>query len=386
MRLAINIFKTALLAACLAMAACGGDSSSDSKSPGSAAISASVMKAAVQGMSSLSGTTIPSATQIIDSGGNVWIVSGGVIYRNGALAGYSNAVAVLLYDNSIIYQENSAGGWWSWNGSTWVSSGDPRKVASASGTMIPAAAQITDASGNVWTVAGGVIYVNGSAAGYSNAVTQLFYANNGIYQENSAGGWWSWSAGTWVASNDPESSVATLAIGGSPVTSDAAGSAYSFVPTTTSSGGTLIFSVNNLPSWASFNSATGAITGTPSNAQAGIYSNILISVSNGSASASLAAFSLNVTAPVINTGTADLSWTPPTQNTDGTPLTDLAGYTIYYGTDQADMTQTVHLDSPSATSYVVGNLSPATYYFAVSANASDGSQSAQSLVGSKTIL
>jgi hypothetical protein len=386
MRLALNIFKAATAASCLALAACGGDSSADSQSPATPdAVSMSVLKTSVQGTASLSGTIIPSAPQIIDSSGNVWTVSRGVIYMNGALAGYSNAVTQLLYDNKIIYQENAAGGWWSWIGSGWVASSDPRKVASANGANIPASTQITDASGNVWTVSGGIIYKNGAAAGYSNAVTQLVYDNGIIYQENSAGGWWSWSGGTWTSSNDPVSNASTLAISGSPSPSDAAGVAYSFVPATTSSGGTLTFSVTNLPSWASFSTATGAITGTPSNVQAGTYSNILVSVSNGSASASLAAFSINVTAAVSTSGAADLSWTPPTQNTDGTPLTDLAGYTIYYGTDQAALTKTIQVASPSETNYVVGNLTPGTYYFAVAAYTSDGAHSSRSLVGSKTI-
>ena len=388
MRLAINIFKAAIAASCLAIAACGGDSSADSQPTASVnSINESVLKAVVQKSASLSGTSIPAARQIIDASGSVWTVSAGVIYANAALAGYSNAVTLLLYDNAVIYQENSAGGWWSWNGSTWVSSSDPRKVASRSGTSIPATTQITDGSGNVWTISAGVIYKNGVTAGYSNAVTNLVYAGNTIYQENAAGGWWSWTGGTWVSSNDPVSVAMTLGISGSPATADVAGTAYSFVPTTQSSGGTLTFTVANLPSWASFSTATGAVTGTPSSAQAGTYSNILVSVSNGSSTSSLAAFSIAVSAATVSpTGAADLSWVAPTQNTDGSSLTDLAGYTIYYGTDPTALTQTIQLASPSATSYVVSNLSAGTYYFAVQAYGSDGARSAQSLLGSKTFL
>jgi hypothetical protein len=330
---------------------------------------------------SLDGTTIPAATQITDGSGNVWIVSGGVIYENGALAGYSNAVTLLLYDTSIIYQENSAGNWWSWNGSTWVAAAsDPRAVASPSGTNIPAVAQITDSSGDVWTVSGGVIYENGAPAGYSNEATLLLYDNNIIYQENSAGSWWSWNGSSWVATSDPTGGAEAPTISGSPPTSDVAGQAYSFVPTTTNpGGGTLSFSITNLPTWASFSTVSGALTGTPTNAQAGSYSNIVISVSNGSASASLAAFSITVT------GNATLSWTAPTQNTDGTPLTNLAGYTIYYGTSASALTQTIQVASPSATSYVVSGLSSGTYYFAIAAYTTVGTQSAQTAAVSDTI-
>jgi len=381
MRLMINVLAAALAVSCLTLAACGGSSSADSGK----GIAASILEAAVPGTASLDGTTIPSATQITDSGGNIWTVSGGVIDENGALAGYSNAVTLLIYDNKLIYQENTAGGWWSWNGSTWASSSDPRNSTSPSGTAIPSAAQIIDSSHNVWTVSAGVIYKNGALAGYSNNVTLLVYDNNLIYQENSAGGWWSWNGSTWASSSDPvKAPVGGTAptISGTPPASDAAGQAYSFVPTTTNpGGGTLAFSITNMPAWASFSTVTGALTGTPSSVQVGAYSNILISVSNGSASASLAAFSITVAAD-----SASLSWTAPTQNMDGTPLTDLAGYTIYYGTSPSEMTQSIQVASASETSYVVSNLSAGTYYFAVAAYTTVGTQSAQSSVGSKTIL
>jgi hypothetical protein len=381
MRLMINVFRAALAVSCLGIAACGASGSSDS----TAAV-ASILEAAAPGTASLDGATIPSATQITDSSGNVWTVSGGVVHENGALAGYSKGVTLLLYDNNRIYQENSAGGWWSWNDSTWVSSSDPRKLASANGTALPAAAQITDSSGDVWTLSGGVVHENAALAGYSNGVTLLLYDNKIIYQENSAGGWWSWNGSTWVSSSDPRtvttSDPTAPTISGSPATSDVIGQAYSFVPATTNpGGGTLEFTITNKPAWASFNTLTGALTGTPTSAQAGAYSNILISVSNGSASASLAAFSIAVAA-----GSASLSWTAPTQNTNGTPLTDLAGYTIYYGTSPSEMTQTIQVADPSATSYVVGNLSAGTYYFAVAAYTSTATQSVQSSVGSETIL
>jgi hypothetical protein len=165
--------------------------------------------AAAASTTSASGTSIPSAAQITDSGANVWTVSAGVVHENGALAGYTSGVTRLLYDNKVIYQENSSGGWWAWNGSNWASSSDPRKTPSANGTSIPAATQITDGSGNVWTVSAGVIFQNGVMAGSSNAVTQLVYEKGVIYQENSAGGWWSWTGSTWAASPNPVSSWVT---------------------------------------------------------------------------------------------------------------------------------------------------------------------------------
>jgi hypothetical protein len=219
-------------------------------------------------------------------------------------------------------------------------------------------------------------------AGYSKGVTALVYDNNLVYQENASNNWWSWSGGTWTSSTDPVSVAGTPTISGSPATADVVGEAYSFVPTTTNpGGGVLSFAIANMPAWAKFSTVSGALTGSPTNAQAGAYANIDISVSSGGLSASMAAFSITV-----SEGSASLSWTAPTENTNGTALTDLAGYTISYGTSPSDMSQTVQVATSSATSYVVGNLSSGTYYFTIAANATDGTHSAESAEGSKVIL
>jgi len=85
-------------------------------------------------------------------------------------------------------------------------------------------------------------------------------------------------------------------ISGTPSTSVNAGTAYSFSPTASDSNGSpLTFSIENMPSWATFNKATGLLSGRPSTADVNSYSNIIISVSNGSATAALAAFSISVT-------------------------------------------------------------------------------------------
>ena len=86
-----------------------------------------------------------------------------------------------------------------------------------------------------------------------------------------------------------------------------------------------------------------------------------------------------------STGTATLAWTAPTRNTNGTPLTDLAGYTILYGTDADSMTNTINVPSPSTTTYEISNLSHGTYYFEIVAYASGGVESPPSNVGSITI-
>jgi len=85
------------------------------------------------------------------------------------------------------------------------------------------------------------------------------------------------------------------------------------------------------------------------------------------------------------TGTATLSGAAPTTNTDGTPVTALTGYHIYYGTTEGALTQSAVVSGASTTTFEITGLAPGTWYFAVAADSADGTESAQSAVGSKTI-
>jgi hypothetical protein len=85
------------------------------------------------------------------------------------------------------------------------------------------------------------------------------------------------------------------------------------------------------------------------------------------------------------TGNATLSWIPPTQNEDGTALTDLAGYRIFYGTSASNLNQQINLANPGLTRYVIDNLSGGTWFFGIRAYSATGSESAMSAIASKTI-
>jgi len=74
-------------------------------------------------------------------------------------------------------------------------------------------------------------------------------------------------------------------------------------------------------------------------------------------------------------GTATLNWYPPTQNLDGSPLVDLAGYYIYVGTSSNSYDKTIRLDNPGLTSYIVESLSAGTYYFAATSFNTSGIES-----------
>jgi len=70
-----------------------------------------------------------------------------------------------------------------------------------------------------------------------------------------------------------------------------AGQAYAFKPNASDpEGQKLLFSIQGLPAWATFDTATGALSGTPDVSRVGAHSNIVISVTDGQASASLAPF------------------------------------------------------------------------------------------------
>jgi hypothetical protein len=88
--------------------------------------------------------------------------------------------------------------------------------------------------------------------------------------------------------------------------------------------------------------------------------------------------------PVPATGTAALSWTPPTQNTDGSSLTNLAGYRISYGTTP-DLAQVVQVANPALSDYIIERLSPGTWYFSIRAYATQGVESASSNTVSKVV-
>ena len=162
------------------------------------------------------------------------------------------------------------------------------------------------------------------------------------------------------------------------------GTVFEFVPTANDpDGDPLVFSVANLPRWATFDSATGRIRGTPGAGDLGPYAGITISVSDGTLTASLPAFDLNVVATA--TGSATLSWQAPTQRTDGSSLTDLAGYKIYWGQSQGNYPNSVTIDNPGVSTYVIEQLTPATWYFVATAFDSKGVESQFSNVASKTI-
>lgn len=186
------------------------------------------------------------------------------------------------------------------------------------------------------------------------------------------------AGGTTTPAPAPVNHAPTLS--GSPVASIDSSGTYDFLPVgADSDGDKLTFAISGKPAWASFDGSTGRLSGTPGTSGIGSYQNILISVSDGKLSTSLPAFQILVT------GTVALFWTSPTQNMDGSPLTNLAGFRIYQGPAVSTLTPVSSVTSPAATGVRVAGLAAGTWYFAVAAYDTAGHESPLSNVVSKVL-
>jgi hypothetical protein len=125
---------------------------------------------------------------------------------------------------------------------------------------------------------------------------------------------------------------------------------------------------------ASGSAATGG-TGSGSSTSAA-------STGSGSTSSSSSSGS---TPPAKSSDSVTVNWTPPTENTNGSPLTNLAGYDIHYGTSSASLTKKISISNPGIATYVVSNLTAGKYYFAVAAVNSAGTESPLSAQVSATV-
>jgi hypothetical protein len=115
-------------------------------------------------------------------------------------------------------------------------------------------------------------------------------------------------------------------IAGTPVTTLAAGSFYTFTPTAGDpDGDALTFNATNVPAWATFNKSTGAMTGTPTEANVGMTGMLTIEVSDSKANTQLPAFQIQVssnatTPPACQCGTT-IAGTPASTATVGQTYT-----------------------------------------------------------------
>jgi hypothetical protein len=94
--------------------------------------------------------------------------------------------------------------------------------------------------------------------------------------------------------------------------------------------------------------------------------------------------SYTLTCAFPTTVSVPLTWTPPTTNTDNSPLTNLASYKVYFGTSATTMTQTMSVPAPSSGAPVL-NVANGSWVFAVTAISSTGKESVKSNTTTKTV-
>jgi len=177
-------------------------------------------------------------------------------------------------------------------------------------------------------------------------------------------------------------------ISGSPATAVNQGVAYSFQPTASDvDGDNLTFSISSRPSWASFNTSTGRLTGTPAAGNVGTHSGIAISVSDGSRTVSLPAFSITVNSTAPQTGSASLSWNAPVTRANGSALAmnEIESYRLYYGTAAGSYNNSVPVNDPYTNSLTISDLPVGTYYFVITATDMDGLESGYSNMATKVV-
>lgn len=88
--------------------------------------------------------------------------------------------------------------------------------------------------------------------------------------------------------------------------------------------------------------------------------------------------------PSPSSGAASVEWLAPTTATDGSPLSHLSGYRIYYGNDVSELDRMIEVSNPGVLTHLVEGLPPGTYYFAVTALNATG-ESTRSNAGRKII-
>jgi hypothetical protein len=165
-------------------------------------------------------------------------------------------------------------------------------------------------------------------------------------------------------------------IQGQPASEAIVGEPYSFQPAASDPDQDLVsFTIANKPTWATFDTAKGLLSGTPEAKDAGGYSNIEIAATDGKIVTTLPAFTLTVNAAGTTAEAVTIAWAPPTENTDGTALTDLSGYKIHYGSESKTYSSSVAVKNPSLTRFVLESLPAGKYYFALTATNGAGHDS-----------
>ena len=132
-------------------------------------------------------------------------------------------------------------------------------------------------------------------------------------------------------------------ITGTPNTNAIVGTLYSFQPTAfDNDGDDLVYSINTTPSWATFDTSTGTLSGVPDST--GTYADITISVSDGGQSESLAPFTISVNNLDPALVEVTLDW-----NSEATASSTATGYFVYYGRTSGSLNERIDVGNTTST-------------------------------------
>lgn len=192
------------------LVACGGGGT-DALGNIAAAGADAMAKAAAN--ASPNGTTVPSATSIVDNSGNVWTLSQGYVYKNGVKDTHAYNMTMLLWYNGSIYGENTSKAFYQYIGPAWQQCLDPRLGGtSVDGTAIPPATYLIDKSNNYWTMSNGAVYKNGVQDRAAPSATLLLWFGGLFYLQTSNGQFYVRTLmGAWLTCSDPRVAKAAKA-------------------------------------------------------------------------------------------------------------------------------------------------------------------------------
>jgi hypothetical protein len=176
---------------------------------------------------------------------------------------------------------------------------------------------------------------------------------------------------------DDSSAADQFNISGVPSSGVRPGETYVFRPRLDGQpSGTVVYSISHVPTWATFDPATGELRGRPAYYDVGATTDIVIRAKDRDGSSRLPPFSIYVAESFP--GVMMLNWQAPTQNEDGSPLIDVAGYRIHLGLESGAYGRVVSVPSPHTLNLTITDLPPNTYYVVATAYDTQGLESSYS--------
>jgi hypothetical protein len=154
------------------------------------------------GGTSADGTTVPPASQIIDSSGAVWTIGANQMILRNAVQPAGGFGSKILWTGGTIYVLGTDGNWYRWTGGDWSNVGPVQPgggwTASPNGTTVPPASQIVDNQGVVWTIGAGQMILRNGVQAAEGFGSKILWTSGTIYVFGTDSNWWQWTGSGWI--------------------------------------------------------------------------------------------------------------------------------------------------------------------------------------------